>query len=126
MQDKGTNTEGNYIYEPTTAGNEIVNNLNESKDYDSDATIGLETPELFKSADMNVTPQSSKSPEITNSVSSDGSLESVYEMDPEYDGPPPQSQPSLKHGITYIPNGMRVRYVKKNVKKRKLTFDDCQ
>ena len=41
-------------------------------------------------------------------------------MDPEYSGTPPQSQPCDKHGVKYVPRGMR----RVLVKKRKLEFDD--
>ena len=78
---------------------------------DSDATVDLQ---------MSPPP----SVEITPGDNSDGStsLESVYEVDPDYSGPPPQSQPCQKHGVTYVPAGMRRTYVKK----RKLNFDDCK
>ena len=80
-------------------------------DDDSDATT----------LDLQISPPPSV--EITPGDSSDGStsMESVYEMDPDYSGPIPQSQPCQKHGVTYVPAGMRRTYVKK----RKLNFDNC-
>ena len=52
---------------------------------------------------------------------STNSYESTYETDPDYSGPLPQSQPCDKHGVKYVPAGMRRVYVKK----RKLDFDSC-
>lgn len=118
--------------------------MSECVDYDSDETIGLDsTPQTSTPAKVNVgksggpiaedfdatvgqhlniTPgRPSKSPDREESDGST-SLESVFEVDPDYDGPPAQSQPCHKRGITYLPEGWRVSYVKK----RKLNFDDCQ
>ena len=57
-----------------------------------------------------------------NNGESDGStsLESVYEVDSDYSGPPPQSQPCQKCGVCYLPEGWRRTYVKR----RKLNFDN--
>lgn len=56
---------------------------------------------------------------LTQSGGTTSSYESSYEMDPDYSGPLPQSQPCDKHGVKYVPAGMRRVYVKK----RKLEFD---
>ena len=67
------------------------------------------------------TPHSTpQQPTQIESEGSTSSYESEYEMDPEYSGTPPQSQPCDKHGVKYVPRGMR----RVLVKKRKLEFDD--
>jgi hypothetical protein len=83
-------------------------------DDDSDATT----------LDLQMSPPRAPSGKVTPGDNSDSStsLESVYEMDPDYSGPFPQSQPCQKHGVTYVPAGMRRKYVKK----RKLNFDNCK
>lgn len=75
---------------------------------DSDATT----------LDLEMSPQQTLDVNAGDSDSS--SLESIYEMDPDYSGPPPQSQPCQKHGIYYVPVGMRRRCVKK----KKVKFDE--
>lgn len=58
----------------------------------------------------------------TQSGGSTTSYESEYEIDPNYTGPPPQSQPCSKHGVMYVPRGMRRVLVKK--RKLQLELDD--
>ena len=90
--------------------NSDTEHCGDTADEDSDATT----------LDLQISPQPSVMVNVGDESDGSTSLESVYEMDPDYSGPPPQSQPCQKHGVTYVPVGMRRTYVKK----RKLNFDE--
>ena len=108
--DDGGETE-KYDSDPINDGYE-VDDGDENETYDSDATT----------LDLEITPRSSTQFNVGTSGESSTSFESVYETDPDYSGPPPQSQPCQKHGVSYVPAGLR----RKLIKKRKLNFDNCQ
>ena len=79
------------------------------EDYDSDATVGLD-----------MTPK--KQSDYAVSDGSSTSVETVYDLDPDYTGPVPQSQPCQKRGICYTPEGWKKTYQKK--RKLAAEFDD--
>ena len=76
--------------------------------HDSDATT----------LDLEITPRSSTQFNVGASGENSTSFESVYETDPDYSAPPPQSQPCQKHGVSYVPAGMRRKLIKKEAKLR--------
>lgn len=59
-------------------------------------------------------------PDDGQSDASSTSVETVYEVDPDYTGPIAQSQPCQKRGISYTPTGWKKTYQKR----RKLNMDD--
>ena len=82
----------------------VTRNTSDPADDDSDETT----------LDLQISPPPSV--EITPGDSSDVMVQhrcKVCEMDPDYSAPIPQSQPCQKHGVTYVPAGMRRTYVKK-------------
>ena len=113
LQDESTDTNDLYSVVQDevhhNASRHEASNHGESPSNDSDATT----------IDLEMTPWSAAQLNVGSDTST--SLESVYEPDPDYSGPPPQSQPCQKHGVFYAPAGMRRRLVKK----RKLNFNDC-